>query len=132
DTDLLDSGVSRREMRGGGESVVSLQLHHRPGGHAHLRNGPLEWMKLLPEGRFDPVARLVATPKLISERLDDMVGRDADVRGAGLQHLEYRAEHPEDSPHWRILPLIEPAGAIEVAKKLVRAVDEMDDHSVNW
>src|SRR6478609_8311304 len=39
------------------------------------------------------IARLVSGPEVVAKRLDDVIGRDADVRRALLQHLDDGAEH---------------------------------------
>ena len=65
-----------------GERVVGLELDHRPDDHAHRRERLLERLELRPQRRLDAVAGLVARPEVVAERLDDVVGRDADVRRA--------------------------------------------------
>jgi hypothetical protein len=49
------------------------------------------------------------------------------VRGVLLDHLEDRVEHTDDCPEWAV-SLIGTAETVEVAKQLVRAVDDVDDH----
>jgi hypothetical protein len=85
-------------------------------------------MELRHERRIDPVAGLVSTPELVTKRLDDMIGRNTQVRGALLDHLQDGAEHTGDRGVGLVLPLVESAQAIEMAEELVSAVDEMNDH----
>ena len=91
--------------------------------------GLLERMKLRPQRRIDAVAGLVAGPELVTERLDDMVGGNAKMRGALLDHLQDGVEHARDGREGLVLSLVESAQAIEMAEELVGAVDEMNDHA---
>ena len=50
-------------------------------------------MELCPERGLDALAGLVARPEAIAERLDDVIGGDADVGRAALEHLHHGAEH---------------------------------------
>ena len=119
---------SARDARGRGERVVGLELDHRPDGDAHRRERLLERMELRAQRRVDAVAGLVAGPEVVAERLDDVVGRDADVRRA--------ASRPSRAPCAARRPRRRTAGrrraaaaqAVEVAEQLVGAVDEVDDH----
>src|SRR3954469_3434979 len=64
-----------------------------------------------------------------------MIGRDADMSGAGLDHLQNGAKHAKDAAERGVLALGESASTVEVSKELVRAVDEMDDQRaglVDW
>ena len=87
--------VSGGDARGGRERVVGLELDHRPDRDAHRRERVLERMELRAQRRVDAVAGLVAGPEVVAERLDDVVGRDADVRRARLDHLQHRVEHAD-------------------------------------
>jgi hypothetical protein len=86
-------------------------------------------IELRPERALDPLPRLVAGPEIVAERFDDVIGRHADVRRAGLEHLRDGVQHAGDGAERRIA-LAETADAVEVAKELVRAVDQMNDHRV--
>ena len=128
DADLLHALVGVGERGRGGECVVGFELDHRPHGHAHRGERFLERMKLRPQRGLDAVAGLVAGPEVVAERLDDVIGRDADVRGAAFDHLEHGVEHAEHGAEGLVLPLVEAAQAVEMTEQLVGAVDEMDDH----
>ncbi len=52
-----------------------------------------EQPELRQEVRVDARAGLVSGPQAIAERLDDVIGGDADVRGAAIDHAEHRADH---------------------------------------
>jgi hypothetical protein len=57
-----------------------------------------------------------------------VVGGDADVRRALLDHLEHRLQHADHRAERPVAALGEAAQAVEVAEQLVGAVDQMDDH----
>jgi hypothetical protein len=58
-----------------------------------------------------------------------VVGRDADVRRAVLDHLEQHVQHARDGAERRGLALLEAAAAVVMAEELVGAVDEVNDHA---
>ena len=81
--------------------------------------------------RLDALASLVAGPEVVAERLDHVVGRDADVGRACSIICSTVCSTPTTAPKRRVLALVEAALAVEVAEQLVGAVDEMDDeHAV--
>jgi len=80
-------------------------------------------MELRPKRGLDALAGLVARPEAIAERLDDVIGGDADVRGAALDHLQHRVQHAGHGAVGFVFALVEPPQAIEVTEQLVRAVD---------
>ena len=57
-----------------------------------------------------------------------MIGRNADVRGSLLQHLEHGLQHAGHRAERAVLPLVEAAQAVEVPEELVRPVDDVNDH----
>ena len=77
-------------MRRRGETVVGFELDHRPDGDAHRRERVLEREKLRVEDGLDSLSRLVVRPEIVAERLDDVVGGDADMRRSRLDHLQNR------------------------------------------
>ena len=58
-----------------------------------------------------------------------MIGRDTDVRGSLLEHLEHGVEDADDGTEGCILALVEATQAVEVPEQFVGAVDEMNDHA---
>jgi hypothetical protein len=84
--------------------------------------------KLRPQGALDAFSGLVPRPQVVTERLDDVIRRHADVGRALLHHLQDRLQHPDDTTKRPVLALREPAQAVEVAEQLVGAVDDVDDH----
>src|SRR5690606_5925213 len=128
----LHSFPTRRSSdlcRGGGESVVGLQLDHRPDHYTHGGECVLERMELFQEGALDACAGLVPGPELVAERFDHVIGSDTDVGGVVLEHLEHGAQHPEHGTVGRVAVLAEAAQAVEVAEQLVGPVQEMDNHA---
>ena len=85
-------------------------------------------MELCEECRLDPFAGLVPGPEIVSERLDDVIGRDADVRRSLFEHLKHGLQHADHGAERTILPFVEAAQSVEVPKQLIRAVDDVHDH----
>ena len=79
DDHLLDRGVLAGHRRRAGQGVVRLELDHRPHRHPQRAQRLLERPGLGPQVRVDALARLVAGPELVAERLDHVVGGHADV-----------------------------------------------------
>ena len=67
----------------GGQRIVGLELDHRPDHETRRLQRLFEQRELRQERRIDSGAGLVAAPQPVAERLDDVIGRDADVRRAG-------------------------------------------------
>ena len=112
-------------MRGRSERIIGFELDHRPDDNAHRRERLLERMELREQRGLDAVAGLVVRPKPIAKRLDHMVGGDAEMRVAILNHLEHGLEHADDCAVGAILALGEPAQTVEMTEQLVSPVDEM-------
>src|SRR3954447_7791688 len=120
------SSSSAARRGGGGERVVRLVLGHRPDGDAHRRQRLLERLELEPQRGVDAGARLVAVPELVPERLDHVVGGDADVRAVLLEVLEHGVQHARGGAVAAVVAAATPA--VEVTEELVGAVEEVDDH----
>ena len=80
------------------------------------------------QGGIDALAGLVARPEVVAERLDHVVGRDADVRRAALDHLEHGVQHAGCRAERLAVALAAAPPAVEVAEQLVGAVEQVDDH----
>ena len=94
DDDLFDPGViAAPPWRGRTEGVVGLDLDHRPHGHAERRHASSSHGNCGLQLRVDPRTVLVAGPQVVAERLDDVVGGDADVGGTVAQHAHQRPQH---------------------------------------
>ena len=76
-------------MRRRSERVIGFELDHRPHDHAHRRERLFERMELREQRGLDACAGLVAGPEPIAKRFDDVIGRDAEIGGAVLDHLEH-------------------------------------------
>jgi hypothetical protein len=96
DGDFLDLLVLRREMRGRSERIIGFELDHRPDDNAHRRERLLERMELREQRGLDAGAGLVVRPKPIAKRLDHVIGGDAEVGVAVLDHLENGLQHADD------------------------------------
>ena len=128
DADLLHALIRNREHGSRSQRVVGLQLDHRPHRHAHRRERALERMELRPQRRLDALARLVAGPQCVAERFDHVIGRDAEVRGVLLDHLQHRVQHAGHGAERLVFSLVETPLPVEVTEQLVGSVDEVDDH----
>src|SRR5690606_9766126 len=63
-----------------------------------------------------------------AEGFDDVIGGDAQMRGAFLEHLQHRAEHAIDGGMGLVLALVEAPLAVEMAEEFIGAVEQVDDH----
>jgi hypothetical protein len=122
DADPLHAGVSGGNMGCGGKSIVSLQLDHGPYRHAHGGQCFFQRVELGEEGGLDPLAGLVARPKIVTEGLDDVVSGHPDVGCPGLDHLQHGVQDPDYGAKGRILSFMETTKPVEVAKQLVGSV----------
>jgi hypothetical protein len=50
------------------------------------------------------------------------------VRGAAIDHLQYRIEHADDGAERAVFAFGESPQAVEMAKKLIGPVDKVNDH----
>jgi hypothetical protein len=57
-----------------------------------------------------------------------MIGCDADVRGTVGDHLQHGVEHTHHGAERAVVPLGKPPQSVKMAEKLVRTVDEVNDH----
>ena len=115
-------------MRGGSERIIGFELDHRPDDDAHRRKRLLEGMELREQRGLDAGAGLVVRPKPIAKRLDHVVGGDAKVRVAVLDHLEDGLKYANNGAVRAVHAFVEPAQAVEVTEELVGAVDKVNDH----
>jgi len=86
-------------------------------------------MELREKRSLDAIARLVVGPKTVAKRLDDVVGRDTDVRRSALEHLQHGLHHADHGCEGRVFTLREAPRPVKMSEQLVRAVDQMDDHA---
>ena len=115
-------------MGGGGQRVVGLELDHGPDHDAGGGERLLQRMELRHQRAVDALAGLVARPELVAERLDDVVGGDADVGGAALDHPEHGVHHAARRGERRLGARGGALPAVEMPEQLVGAVDQVDDH----
>jgi hypothetical protein len=117
-------------MRCGGEGIVSFEFNHGPDSHAHRCQRFFEWLKLREQRALDSGAGFITGPELIAKRLDDVIGGDADVSCAVLQHAKDGSEHSGDGAK-RWISFLETPDAVEVPEEFVSAVDKVNDHFRN-
>src|SRR6516225_7498473 len=79
--------------RGRSECIVGLEFDHRPHQHSHRLQRLFENWELREECRIYAFASLIARIKVVSEGLNHMVGRDADVSRSSFNHRENRSKH---------------------------------------
>src|SRR6266513_2369089 len=115
-------------MRSRSERIIGFELDHRPDDNAHRRERLLEGMELREQRGLDAGAGLVVRPKSIAKRLDHVVGGDAEIGVAVLDHLENGLQHADDGAVRAVLAFVESAQAVEVTEEFVSAVDEVNDH----
>jgi hypothetical protein len=77
---------------------------------------------------LNPIARFVARPEAVSKRLNNVIGRNADVHGATFDHFQYRIEHAYDRTIGSVLTLGEAPQTVEVPEQLVGSVYDVNDH----
>src|SRR6266513_3772615 len=118
-------------MRSRSERIIGFELDHRPDDNAHRRERLLEGMELREQRGLDAGAGLVVRPKSIAKRLDHVVGGDAEIGVAVLDHLENGLQHADDGAVRAVLAFVEPAQAVEVTEEFVSAVDEVNNHFGN-
>jgi hypothetical protein len=73
--------------------VIGFQLDHRPYGNAHCIECFFERSETEREGQARCHRRsLYPGHRRLAKRLDDVVGRNADMSGATLDHLQHRVQ----------------------------------------
>jgi hypothetical protein len=78
-------------------------------------------MDLCEQRGLDAGAGLIVRPKPIAKQLDHVVGGDAEVRVAVLDHLENGLQHGDDGAVRAVHAFVEPAQAVEVTEGFVSA-----------
>ena len=116
-------------MRGRSERIIGFELDHRPDDNAHPHERLLEGMELREQRGLDAGAGLVVRPKPIAKRLDHVVGGDAEIRVAVLQHLENGLQHADHGPIGTVHAFGEPTQSVEVTEEFVSAVNKMNYHT---
>ena len=126
DQDALYSRIGRSGFGSCRQRIVGFEFHHRPDRDAEGRQRLLQQRELREEIRRNARSGLVARPEVVAERLDHMVGCDANVRHADLHEAEKRCEHAADGPHLAAITIARRRHCEVVTKEFVRAVDEID------
>ena len=110
------------------QRVVGFELDHRPHRDAERLRPSSSSGNCAKQLRRHAAARLVAGPQVVAERLDHVVGGDADVGRALLEHPQHRAEHATDRRDLHAVGVEVRRHAEVVAEELVGAVDEVHLH----
>jgi hypothetical protein len=93
DEDLLDRRIRGEAPAGRSDRVVGLELDHRPDDEPERPDRVLDDRELGQQLGRHTRRRLVAQPEVVPERLDDVVGRAADVGRALLAQQEEQLLH---------------------------------------
>jgi hypothetical protein len=130
DVDVVDAVVCGRADGGACERVVRFELNHGPELDAQRDQTLFEQWELLSKPRVCALAGLVAGPHAVAERNNDPVGRDAEVGDAAFEKGE---NGTKDAARCSDLASVRNMGRQreEVAKKLIRAVEEIDVQTCN-
>ena len=92
----FDAVVVARQPRGRRQRVVGLEVDHGPDRDTERPEPVFQQRELVQQLGVHARARLVPDPEVVAERLDDVIGGDAQMRGPLLQHPHHR---PEDTAH---------------------------------
>ena len=127
---MVDAWVVAEARERRRDRVVGLVLDHRPHGDAERPQRTLRILELREQLVRDAGTRLVAGEEIVAPRLDDMVGRRADV---GHVRLAQQAEHAVDQAAHRVdrapvRPLLGRPREMG-AEELERGVDEVELHA---
>ena len=115
-------------MSCGAESIVGFHLHHWPHLEPRRAEDILEQLELAGNAGLDSGAILVPRPHLVPERLDHMVGRDADVGGTFLEQLDHRSEHSTGRPDLSTVCCHMRRCSEVIAKEFVGSIDQVCAH----
>ena len=63
---------------------------------------------------------------MVAERLDDVIGRDGDVRGAAVDHAEHRRQHAANGADLAAVSIPRGWQRVIVAEQFVGAVDQVE------
>ena len=109
--------------------VVRLDVDHRPYRDAECAQRVLEPAELRQQQRVHAGARLVRRPHVVAERFDDVIGRDAEMGRAVLQHREHRLDDAAGRADLDAVAVeMSRPRRVVLAEDLIRPVDEMNDH----
>src|SRR6476660_6218378 len=82
----LDTRIAPGRFRARSKCIICLELHHRPDYDAGRGECVFEQRELRQKLGLDARTGLLARPQSVSERLDDVIGGDGDMRCATLDH----------------------------------------------
>ena len=130
DQHLLDARIRRRLHRRRGQRIVRLVFDHGPDRDPERLQHFFEQPELRQEVGVDARAGLVSRPQAVAERLDDVIGGDAHVRGAAIDHAEDRADDAAHGADLTAVLVARRGHGVEVPEQLIRAVDEVNVQSL--
>ena len=98
--DLLDAFVLGRLRGRGRESIIRLEVGHRPDKYSHSLQGFLENRKLRKQFLRYALTGFVSGIQLIAEGLYYMISGDSDMCGASFDHGQNGTEHAANRPNF--------------------------------
>ena len=129
DDHALDRRIRRGLLRRGRQRIVRFPLHHRPDRHAERRAARPRAAETARAGPARCRRRSCSRPQPVAERLDDVIGRHRDVRGAAGDHAQHRREHASHRADLHAVRVTRRRHRIVVPEQLVRAVDQVNVHA---
>ena len=75
---------------------------------------------------LDAFSGLIPRPQLITERLDDVIGRNRNVGCAAFDHAQYRSKDSADGSDFVTLAIVCGRQRVVVPEEFVRAVYEVN------
>ncbi len=125
---FLHAGIPGRDSGCRGKRIIGLELGHRPYWNPHRQQRVLERLELCTQCRLNSLPRFVPFPKLIAERLDNVIRGDAHIPCSLIEHLQHGIEHAGNRPESPILITRGATQPVEMAEEFVGSIDQMNDH----
>ncbi|MEY3341597.1 MAG: hypothetical protein RLZZ269_1508 [Actinomycetota bacterium] len=127
DLNLFDALVAIGDGGGRTESVVGLELVHRPHRDTHRSQRFFEDRDLREDLRFHSLGRLVTGPQIVAKTLDHVISRHTDVRGTVREQLKRGIENADGCGVGGGLRRTHGL-AVVLPVELVGSVDQVNDH----
>ncbi len=108
------------------KTVVGFELDHRPDDDALPGERFFEQRELREQRGIDAFARSCNRATSRCGTIDDMVGRNGDVRSAAAHEAEHRRDDAADGTDLAALTVLVGRHRVEMTEQFVRAVDQVD------